>query len=273
MTNAIESNLVLAALLVLVCATVVSNLQWRVRTPNAMSTLAALLVTVLLFLGAIVVRWLREEQGPFLTLYDVLLSNLFSLCLIFMLLYLAIPRTRASAAVVLPFLALLNLWLITVSAEAVALPPTFDNSWLWLHVLSGKIFLGLILVPAALSVFLILQQAGLQSKQIDSSDDVTQLDAVIWPLMAYAFVCHSFMLVAGAVWAHSAWGRYWAWDSLETWTLVTWLSIALLLHLRVSYRRLPSKIGWYSVIGIFVLAFLTFFGVPFVSVAPHKGVM
>ena len=81
------------------------------------------------------------------------------------------------------------------------------------------------------------------------------------------------MLVAGAVWAYSAWGRYWAWDSLETWTFATWLAMALLLHLRVTYRRLPAVAGQLAVLGLFALAVLTFLGVPFISVAPHKGVM
>jgi len=95
----------------------------------------------------------------------------------------------------------------------------------------------------------------------------------VWPVFALAFIGHSFMLIAGAVWAHSAWGRYWAWDPLETWSLITWLSMGLLIHARVTSRHLPQVLAWASVIAVFALAFLTFFGVPFVSMAPHKGVM
>jgi hypothetical protein len=49
--------------------------------------------------------------------------------------------------------------------------------------------------------------------------------------------------------------------------------MGLLLHLRITYKTMPAPASWASVIAIFGLAFLTFFGVPFMSVAPHKGVM
>jgi ABC-type transport system involved in cytochrome c biogenesis permease subunit len=88
--------------------------------------------------------------------------------------------------------------------------------------------------------------------------------------MAFAFVFHSLMLIAGAVWAQDAWGRYWAWDPLETWAFMTWLALGASLHLRLTYR-IPPWIGWLLILGVFILAFLTFFGVPFVSLAPHKG--
>jgi len=78
------------------------------------------------------------------------------------------------------------------------------------------------------------------------------------------------MLVAGAVWAQDAWGRYWAWDPLETWAFVTWLTLAGFLHARASLKLAPAA-GAAMIMAVFVVAFLTFFGVPFVSMAPHKG--
>ena len=149
------------------------------------------------------------------------------------------------------------------------LPATFDNPWLWLHVVSGKLFLGLCLAAAATATMLLFRQARTSLHPAQPGD----MDAALWLTMSIAFVCHSFMLIAGAIWAHSAWGRYWAWDSLETWTFITWLCIAVVLHARVTFRRMPPVIGWSAVIVIFGLAVLTFLGVPFVSMAPHKGVM
>jgi ABC-type transport system involved in cytochrome c biogenesis permease subunit len=219
---------------------------------------------------AIAIRWLREAQGPFLTLYDVLLSNLFSLSLVFVIAAGLVPALRASASLVLAFLAFLGVWALAVDPNAVPLPATFDNPWLWLHVLSGKLFLGLCMLAAATAGLLLIgKRVGLEPP-IPVLDD---RDRAVWLTLSLAFVCHSFMLIAGAIWAHSAWGRYWAWDSLETWTFVTWLSIALLLHARATFRRMPPAVGWSAVVGIFALAILTFLGVPFVSIAPHKGVM
>ena len=225
-----------------------------------------LTIALALLTAAVAGRWMRESQGPFLTLYDVLLSNLFSLTLVYLVAAWLVPALRTSSAIVTAFLGILGLWSLSVSAVAVPLPATFDNPWLWLHVTAGKLFLGLCLAAAATALLLLLRSSRAASKQ-------DEMDAAVWLTLSLAFVCHSFMLIAGAIWAHSAWGRYWAWDSLETWTFITWLCIALLLHARVTFRRMPVSYGWSAVVAIFGLAILTFLGVPFLSIAPHKGVM
>ena len=223
-------------------------------------------IALVLLTAAVAGRWMRESQGPFLTLYDVLLSNLFSLTLVYLVAAWLVPALRTSSAIVVAFLGVLGIWSLTESAVAVPLPATFDNPWLWLHVTAGKLFLGLCLPAAATALWLLVRSRGTASES-------GEMDAAVWLTLSLAFVCHSFMLIAGAIWAHSAWGRYWAWDSLETWTFITWLCIALLLHARVTFRRMPVSYGWSAVIAIFGLAILTFLGVPFLSVAPHKGVM
>ena len=96
------------------------------------------------------------------------------------------------------------------------------------------------------------------------------LEELAFRFMAIGFVFETLMLVSGAVWAQDAWGRYWAWDPLETWAFLTWLSLAAFLHARVAFRVGP-RASAVMIIGVFVLAFLTFFGVPFISTAAHKG--
>jgi len=80
----------------------------------------------------------------------------------------------------------------------------------------------------------------------------------------------SLMLIAGAVWAQDAWGRYWAWDPIETWAFLTWLMLGAALHVRITFKPSPRR-GAILVLATFVLGFLTFFGVPFITMAPHKG--
>ena len=97
-----------------------------------------------------------------------------------------------------------------------------------------------------------------------------RLDELAYRCMALGFIFETLMLIAGAIWAQDAWGRYWAWDPLETWAFVTWLTLAFALHARATSRLSPRAASW-LVIAVFVIAFLTFFGVPFVSTSPHKG--
>jgi ABC-type transport system involved in cytochrome c biogenesis permease subunit len=228
-------------------------------------------IALVLVTAAIAGRWVREGQGPFLTLYDVLLSNLFSLAFVYLAIRLLVRELRPAAIVVMPFLFVLGVWALVVPAESIPLPATYDNYWLWLHVISGKFFFGLSLAAAGAAGLLIAGRFR-DSQRVDAIT-TSDTDNAVWRLMSMAFVCQSFMLIAGAVWAHSAWGRYWAWDPLETWALLTWIVLALLLHARVTFRNLPASYLWGGVMLVFGLAFLTFLGIPFVSIAPHKGVM
>jgi ABC-type transport system involved in cytochrome c biogenesis permease subunit len=266
MSPVAEKTALLVAVTGLGVALLLDVLLRRRGKPAWSAVSGVLAIVVLLLTMAVAGRWLRESQGPFLTLYDVLLSNLLSLTLVYLLAASLLPALRISSAIVVGFLGVLGLWSLRVSAAAVPLPATFDNPWLWLHVTAGKLFLGLCLPAAATALWLLARR----NSAVAQGDD---LDASVWLTLSLAFVCHSFMLIAGAIWAHSAWGRYWAWDSLETWTFITWLCIALLLHARVTFRRMPASYGWSAVVVIFGLAILTFLGVPFLSVAPHKGVM
>ena len=266
MSMALERTTLVAAVAGLGVLLVLDVLLRAKGRPAWPAVSGGLLLVLALLTAAVAGRWLREAQGPFLTLYDVLLSNLFSLTLVYLLAAWLVPALRTSSAIVTGFLGLLGVWSLTVSAEAVPLPATFDNPWLWLHVGAGKLFLGLCLAAAATALWLLARPKS-------AARTGSEMDTAVWLTLSLAFVCHSFMLIAGAIWAHSAWGRYWAWDSLETWTFITWLCIALLLHARVTFRRMPVTYGWSAVIAIFGLAILTFLGVPFLSDAPHKGVM
>ncbi len=241
---------------------------WASRRENRTS-LVALLAGVLFLGGAIAQRWAHFGQGPFMTLYEVLLSNLFTLGTVALVAFWLSAAARAGARVVLVVLLALGAWTLALPTEAVRLPPTFDNPWLWVHVLTGKLFLGTCLVAVGVATHLLVR--WWRARPASLSPDPRELDGAVWRFMSIAFVFHSAMLLAGAVWARDAWGRYWAWDPLETWSFLTWLLLALVLHLRVTVRiALPA--GWGLALAVFGLAFLTFFGVPFLSLAPHQGV-
>jgi ABC-type transport system involved in cytochrome c biogenesis permease subunit len=147
--------------------------------------------------------------------------------------------------------------------QSTPLPATYANPWLWAHVLAGKLFLGCCLVASSLAATALLGLAGSAMRK-------PQLDQIAWRWLMLAFLFHSAMLITGAVWAQDAWGRYWAWDPLETWAFATWLAMVFAFHVRVSYR-LSAAVERLLIVGVFLLAFLTFFGVPFLSSAPHKG--
>ncbi len=212
--------------------------------------------------AAIAVRWSQSGQGPFLTLYEILLSSTFSLGLVFVAACILTRVAGFTATPVLGVLAALGLWTLSVSRDVVPLPATFDNPWLWVHLTAGKLFLGACLLGAA----------GAAALAMGRTTATDARDAFVWRAALTAFVFEGFMLLSGAVWAQDAWGRYWGWDPLETSALLTWLVLGALLHARVSFA-LPDWAARLWLNGVFVLAVLTFFGVPFFSLAPHKGIV
>jgi len=208
--------------------------------------------------AALAARWIAVGHGPFITLFEILSSNIWSLTLVFTLAYWRVPAVRPAAAFVMPVLFILMGWLLVAHPGEGHFPPTYRTLWLYVHVGLGKIFLGTVLVAVGLSG-LILARLAAQG-----------LEELAFRFMAIGFVFETLMLVSGAVWAQDAWGRYWAWDPLETWAFLTWLSLAAFLHARVAFRLGP-RASAVMIVGVFVLAFLTFFGVPFISTAAHKG--
>lgn len=241
------------------------------RRLDSIVTIATSLAVAACLLS-IALRWQQTGNGPFLTLYEVLLSNLFSLGFIFIVIYITVPRARPASLLVLPLLSLLGWWTFDADPAPLVLPATYDTALLWIHVGVGKVFLGMNLVAVGLAGLIFLRQLNRNLFPVNAVSADDELDELAWRFMAVAFVFHSLMLIAGAVWAQDAWGRFWAWDSLETWAFITWLVMALSLHARITYR-MPRWSGSLLIFSVFILAFLTFFGVPFTSVGPHKGIL
>ena len=234
--------------------------------------LAFLVTGVILLAIAISARWMRIGHGPWISLFELLMSQLWSLGLIFVFLYWRLPGLRPSAVIVLPVMWILGSWVLTLEPTASHFPATYYNSWKWVHVGLGKVFLALLLAGVGLAGVLMLRQTKRGQQWFRSMPSDVIVDRLAWRFMMLALVFDSLMLIAGAVWAQDAWGRYWAWDALETSAFLTWLFLAIGLHLRLSYR-VPPMLSGLMIIGIFAMAFATYFGAPYISPAAHKGMV
>ncbi len=74
----------------------------------------------------------------------------------------------------------------------------------------------------------------------------------------------------GGIWANESWGRYWGWDSKETWALISIGVYAIILHLRfVVPKNFPFIFASASVIGFFSVL-MTYFGVNYYLTGMHS---
>ncbi|TNF89711.1 MAG: hypothetical protein EP300_04740 [Gammaproteobacteria bacterium] len=216
--------------------------------------------------ASLALRWERVGHGPFINLYEILSSNLWSLMLAYVLFLVWAVKHRSAARFIAPVLAVVMLWLLVTTPRDTYLPATYNTIWLYFHVVTGKFFLGLLMLSVACAIF--EARGGASAAAVADSSPARSLS---YRLLAFAFCFESLMLLFGAIWAQDAWGRYWAWDPLETWAFLTWLCVVFALHWRLKFNH---RVAWAALVGgCFVIAFLTFFGVPFLSTAPHKGMV
>lgn len=234
-------------------------------------TILALLVLGLLVHGiAIIERWVRIGHGPYFTMYEILSSNIWSLTFIYTLAYWRVKAIRPAAAIIMPILFMMMGWMMLANPMKTEIPATFDTTWLVIHIMLGKVFLGSVLIAVSMAGIILLRDAGIGKQRFANLPDNYRLDELAYRFMGLGLIFDSLMIVAGSLWAQEAWGRYWTWDPVETWAFLTWLFLAFSMHIRVTLKPSPRRGAW-MVIAVFVMGFLTFFGTPFMSSAPHKG--
>lgn len=231
--------------------------------------LVLLAVALALHGAAILLRWARLGHGPYVDLFEVLSSNVWSLHAAVLAGALTFAALRPALALVLPLMQVGVFWLLSLTPADNAAPVTYDTIWLAVHVWMGKIFLGFVLLAVAASL-VVLARGLPRGPRFAAMPESAVLDELAYRFLLVAFVFESLMLLAGAIWAQDAWGRYWSWDPLETWAFTTWVLMVSYLHLRAT-RRPGATVSALLVVGLFVLAFATLFGMPFVSTAPHQG--
>jgi len=236
----------------------------------ARTVFALMLLGLALHTLSIGLRWARLDHGPFVTMFEILSSNIWSLMLAFSLAYWRLPAIRATTAVVMPILFLMMGWLLLSHPGEATLPATYHTPWLYIHIGFGKVFLGAVLIAVGMAGTILLRHAGIGVDTRARRPETPRLDDLAYRFMALGLIFETLMLIAGAIWAQDAWGRYWAWDPLETWAFLTWLMVGGAIHARLAFKVTPPT-GAVMVFAVFVLAFLTFFGVPFVSQAAHQG--
>ncbi len=141
--------------------------------------------------------------------------------------------------------------------------PALKSNWLIAHVITCFIGYAAFGVAFGISIMYLFQsgrkpvaEIGILSRMPDSS----MLDELTHQLIMFGFLFLTVGIISGAVWANSAWGRYWGWDPKETWSFITWLIYASVLHFRMMRGWRGKRIAVLSIIG-FAAVLFTYFGV------------
>ncbi len=149
------------------------------------------------------------------------------------------------------------------SAKIQPLIPALKSNWLIAHVITCFIGYAAFAVAFGISIMYLIKSGK------EEADDATLtarlpaanlLDELTHQLIMFGFLFLTAGIITGAVWANSAWGRYWGWDPKETWSLITWFVYATLLHARMMRGWRGTPIAILSIVGFLAVMF-TYFGV------------
>jgi cytochrome c-type biogenesis protein CcsB len=128
------------------------------------------------------------------------------------------------------------------------LVPALKSTWLVIHVsaaiVSGGVFLLANAIAAAYLYLDAMESKGERTAWAKRLPSLETLDQLSYRLVAFVFPLWTFAVIAGAIWAESAWGRYWGWDPKETWAFITWVAYAAYLHARVTIGWRGRKAAW-----------------------------
>jgi cytochrome c-type biogenesis protein CcsB len=128
------------------------------------------------------------------------------------------------------------------------LVPALKSTWLVIHVsaaiVSGGVFLLANTIAATYLLLDRMEQRGGRNAWAQRLPSLETLDQLCYRLVAFVFPLWTFAVIAGAIWAEHAWGRYWGWDPKETWAFITWVCYAAYLHARVTAGWRGRKAAW-----------------------------
>lgn len=221
---------------------------------------------------AIIIRWYASGHGPYLTKFESLSSSVWVAVAFYGIVALKTKHLRALGSLVLPVSFLLLSMGIMASPEIEYLPSSFQTIWLIFHIFFNKLALGAILIALGCSIFYLLKRKNGDTGFYTKLPDLASLDIYSYNFCGFCYAFWTITVIAGSIWAHKSWGRYWAWDPIETWSLITWVIFGLYMHLRRFHGLKEKKAAIFMII-CFGMVILTLFLVPFITQTVHTEYM
>jgi cytochrome c-type biogenesis protein CcsB len=152
-----------------------------------------------------------------------------------------------------------------VDSKIKPLMPALKSNWLLFHVVTCFLGYAAFTLGFGVAITYLVQE----KRPRPSLPPLPELDRLIYRATVVGFLLLTLGILTGAVWAETAWGRYWSWDPKETWSLITWLVYATLLHARLVKGWQGRRIAWLAVLGFGAVLF-TYFGVSFLLPGLHS---
>ena len=243
----------------------------------------AVSLTVLAFAlhaSSVLTRGLSAGRPPWGNMFEFSTTGALAVTGVFLVLLTRKDVRYLGIFVILPVLLTLGLAVAVLYTESAQLVPALKSVWLLIHVTAAIIASGIFTIGFCQSICYLVQErrervpaAERSPSFMDRLPPAAVLDRSAYKMHAFAYPIWTFAVIAGAIWAENAWGRYWGWDPKETWAFITWLVYTCYLHARATAgwkgRRAAYLAGLgyatflfnYLVVNIWLVGFHSYAGV------------
>ena len=197
---------------------------------------ALIIVGFLLHTFGLALRWYISGHAPWSNGYESMVYVAWASMLagvIFGRKYPMVIGTAAMLSGIILFVAHLN-WM---NPEITHLVPVLNSYWLMIHVAVITASYGFIGMSAFIGLLVLIM---FSISNIRNSANVKVIVLQLTTISEMSVTVGLYMLTIGTflggVWANESWGRYWGWDSKETWALVTVVVYSFIAHMRLIQR-------------------------------------
>ncbi|MDA3035930.1 MAG: c-type cytochrome biogenesis protein CcsB [Actinomycetota bacterium] len=262
----LSNNFIYAAIVIYALAFLAHTVEvaWSVKTPAVLVKktkldfskterlgrlgTAFMVIGTLLLLAGVIFRGISADRVPWGNMYEFSITGAlaFSIAYLYALKKYQMRWLGLPAAIAI--LLTLGTAVTLLYRPSAPLVPALKSPWLVIHVsaaiISGGVFLLANFIAATYLILDRYEQKGARPIWMQKFPTLESLDNFSYRLIALVFPLWTFSVIAGAIWAEAAWGRYWGWDPKETWAFITWVAYAAYLHARVTIGWRGRKAAW-----------------------------
>ena len=247
-----------------------TTLLERVATPPAVPTrkssgfervaFALTVLAWLLHVGGTVLRGIAAHRVPWANMFEFSLTASAIIVGVFILVQFWQNLKFLGAYITGFALIVLGFGTVGFYVNVVPLPPALQSYWLIIHVFVATLGTAFFAIGAGLSIAQLIQSRRESNKIgglkfLATFPDAVKLENLAYRVIVVGFVFWTFTLMAGAIWAEHAWGRYWGWDTKEVWTFIIWTIFAGYIHARATRGWRGSRSAWLAIIGFAAVMF------------------
>ena len=221
------------------------------KRSNRIATIFFIIATAALTLG-VIARGLSATRVPWGNMYEFSITGALTFAIAYLIIGIKYDLRWLGLPITILILIILGTAITLLYRPSAPLVPALQSTWLVVHVaaaiFSGGLFLLSNTVASAYLWIDRMERRGGRSEFAKRLPSLEVLDQLSYRLVVFVFPLWTFAIIAGAIWAEAAWGRYWGWDPKETWSFITWILYAAYLHARVTAGWKGRKAAWLSLI-------------------------